>query len=188
MPSYGYYADRLTRTRWGTQASTGIETLSNPQDEIVIKLPAMEYTTTHGTKEIIASFHVSREFNGTPKGVFDILLDMNNGPGAGELIKYNDGTNTWMLGREAGFVNGQLAYIILPTNPVKIILSIDLMEKGSRLAKFIKEKIVPAFNYSTFTVEIQPLRGWIPRKRILLKPVTQESVNDLLLEHIDDFA
>ena len=189
MPSYYYQAERLTNTRWGTQAVTGIDGLSNPQEQIVVVLPEANYTINNEPKSIIASFHVSREMGGTPREVFETVVgNRNNSPGAGELIKYNDGTNTWYLGKEAGFVNNVLAYIILPTDPVKFIISIDLMEKGSRMAKFIKEKIIPSLNYRTIRVEVNELRTLIPPTKRLFQPITQDNVSDLLLEHIDDFA
>lgn len=185
------------RTRWGDEPFTSIEGLSCSQDTITIRLPQGNYTRVGRQSDaslrnvvIDATFSIKQAVDGTPLQVVSRLG--GSSLQAGELYRYVEGNNIWFLGREVCILNNVVAYLMLPTIPRVLLVGVNLMMCASRMSKVLKEKIIPDL-VNTFgqnitvkivnTKELVIERGVIPRK-----PVSKDSIRDILLEHIDEIV
>lgn len=183
------------RTRWGDEPYISIEGLSCSQNTITIRLPQGTYTRVGGQPDtslrnvtIDATFSIKQTVDGTPLQVVSRLG--GNALQAGELYRYVEGNNTWFLGREVCVLNNVVAYLMLPTVPRALLVGANLMVCASRMSKVLKEKIIPDLIF-TFgqnitvkivdTIDLIVERGVVPRR-----PVSKDSIRDVLLEHIDE--
>lgn len=183
------------RTRWGDEPYISVEGLSCPQSTITIRLPQGNYTRVgtypdNSLRDVIidATFSVKETTDGTPLQVVSRLgrSDLQ----AGELCRYVEGNNTWFLGREMCILNNVVAYLMLPTVPRVLLVGANLMMCASRVSKVLKERIVPDL-INTFgqniTVKIVDTRDFVIEKGLTpRKPVSKNSIRDILLEHIDE--
>ena len=185
------------RTRWGDEPYISIEGLSCSQSTITIRLPQGTYTRVGGQPDtslrnvnIDATFSIKQTVGGTPLQVVSKLG--GSALQAGELYRYVEGNNIWFLGREVCILNNMVAYLMLPTNPKILIVGANLMMCASRMSKVLKEKIIPDL-VNTFeqdiTAKIVNTQGFVIRKGVMPgKPVSKDSIRDILLEHIDEIV
>lgn len=185
------------RTRWGDEPYINIEGLSCSQGTITIRLPQGNYTrvgrqsdTSLRNVTIDATFSIRQTTDGTPLQVVSRLG--GSGLQAGELYRYVEGNNIWFLGREVCVLNNVVAYLMLPTVPRVLLVGVNLMVCASRMSKVLKEKIIPDL-VNTFgqniTVKIVNTRELVIEKgAIPRKPVSRDSIRDILLEHIDEIV
>lgn len=185
------------RTRWGDEPYTSIEGLSCSQNTITIRLPQGNYTRVGRQSDsslrnvvIDATFSIKQAVDGTPLQVVSRLG--GSALQAGELYRYVEGNNIWFLGREVCILNNVVAYLMLPAVPRVLLVGANLMMCASRMSKVLKEKIIPDLvnsfgqNITVKIVNTRELvieRGVIPRK-----PVSKDSIRDILLEHIDEIV
>lgn len=185
------------RTRWDDEPYTSIEGLSCSQDTITIRLPQGNYTrvgrqsdTSLRNVVIDATFSVRQTAEGTPLQVVSRLG--GSALQAGQLFRYVEGNNTWFLGREVCVLNNVVAYLMLPTIPRVLLVGANLMMCASRMSKVLKEKIIPDLAISfgqNITVRIVNTAGFIvERGTAPTKPVSKDSIRDILLEHIDEIV
>ena len=185
------------RTQWNNQPYTNIEGLSCSQNTITIRLPQGTYTRVGGQPDtslrnvtIDATFSIKQAVDGTPLQVISRLG--GNTLQAGELYRYVEGNNIWFLGREVCILNNMVAYLMLPTNPKILIVGANLMMCASRMSKVLKEKIIPDL-VNTFeqdiTAKIVNTAGFVIKRGAMPgKPVSKDSIRDILLEHIDEIV
>lgn len=185
------------RTQWNNQPYTNIEGLSCSQNTITIRLPQGTYTRVGGQPDtslrnvvIDATFSIKQAVDGTPLQVISRLGGSTLQ--AGELYCYVEGNNIWFLGREVCILNNVVAYLMLPTVPRVLLISTNLMACASRMSKVLKERIVPDLvdNFGqSITVKIVDTRGFVVEKGTApTKPVSKDSIRDILLEHIDEIV
>ena len=185
------------RTRWDDEPYTSIEGLSCSQDTITIRLPQGNYTrvgrqsdTSLRNVVIDATFSIRQTAEGTPLQVVSRLG--GSALQAGQLFRYVEGNNTWFLGREVCVLNNVVAYLMLPTIPRVLLVGANLMMCASRMSKVLKEKIIPDLAISfgqNITVRIVNTAGFIvERGTAPTKPVSKDSIRDILLEHIDEIV
>ena len=182
------------RTRWNEVPFVNIESLSCSQSAITIRLPQGTYTRVgtypdNSLRNVVvdATFSVKQTIEGTPLQVISRLS--SSALQAGELYKYVEGNNIWFLGREVCVLNNVVAYLMLPTVPKVLLVGANLMMCTSRMSKVLKEKIIPDLA-TTFqqniTVKIVDTESLIVEKGTApTKPVSKDSIRDVLLEHID---
>ena len=185
------------RTRWNDEPYTNIEGLSCSQGTITIRLPQGNYTGVGGQSNtslrnvvIDATFSIRQTAEGTPLQVMSRLG--GNALKAGELYSYVEGNNIWFLGREVCVLNNVVAYLMLPSVPRVLLVGANLMMCASRMSKVLKEKIIPDL-VNTFgqniTVKIVNTREFVIEKGVMpRKPVSKDSIRDILLEHIDEIV
>lgn len=185
------------RTQWNNQPYTNIEGLSCSQNTITIRLPQETYTGVGGQPDtslrnviIDATFSIKQTAEGTPLQVMSRLG--GDTLQAGELYRYVEGNNIWFLGREMCILNNVVAYLMLPTNPKVLLVGTNLMECTSRMSKVLKEKIIPDLVFifgQNITAKIVNTQRLIIRKGVMpSKPVSKDSIRDVLLEHIDEIV
>lgn len=185
------------RTRWDDEPYTNIEGLSCSQGTITIRLPQGNYTrvgrqsdASLGNVVIDATFSIKQTAEGTPLQVMSRLG--GSALQAGQLFRYVEGNNTWFLGREVCVLNNVVAYLMLPTIPRVLLVGANLMMCASRMSKVLKEKIIPDLAISfgqNITVRIVNTAGFIvERGTAPTKPVSKDSIRDILLEHIDEIV
>lgn len=185
------------RTRWGDEPFTSIEGLSCSQSTITIRLPQGNYTRVGRQSDaslrnvaIDATFSIKQAADGTPLQVMSRLG--GSALQAGELYRYVEGNNTWFLGREVCVLNNEVAYLMLPTVPRVLLVGTNLMMCASRMSKVLKEKIIPdlAITFGqNITVRIVDTAGFVVEKGTApTKPVSKDSIRDILLEHIDEIV
>lgn len=180
-------------TRWDTVPLVNIQALSCPQETVTIRIPKGMYvvgspSASPKMMEIDATFFIGTELTGTPMQVAQMIG--RNSIVTGELARYTDGNNHWLLSREACIINGAVAFIVLPSPEKTFLVGTCLMENTSRMAKVFKEKIIPdivLFYGNGATVKIMDtfsftVRRGTPPTRI----VTDDSIKDVLLEHIEE--
>lgn len=185
------------RTRWGDEPYTSIEGLSCSQDTITIRLPQGNYTRVGRQSDaslrnvvIDATFSIKQAVDGTPLQVVSRLGGSTLQ--AGELYRYVEGNNIWFLGREVCVLNNVVAYLMLPAVPRVLLVGANLMMCASRMSKVLKEKIIPDL-VNTFgqniTAKIVNTREFVIEKGVMpRKPVSKDSIRDILLEHIDEIV
>lgn len=185
------------RTRWGDEPYINIEGLSCSQNTITIRLPQGTYTgvgrqpdTSLINVAIDATFSIKQTADGTPLQVISKLG--GNALQAGELYHYVEGNNIWFLGREVCILNNVVAYLMLPTVPKVLLVGANLMMCASRMSKVLKEKIIPDLTVTfgqNITVKIVNTRDFVIEKGLVpRKPVSKDSIRDILLEHIDEIV
>ena len=183
------------RTRWSDVPYTSIEELSCAQNTITIRLPQGNYIrvgrqpdTSLRNVVIDATFSIRQTVDGTPLQVIS-RLGGNTLP-VGELYRYVEGSNTWFIGREVCVLNNVVAYLMLPTDPRVLLIGTNLMVCSSRMSKVLKEKIIPDLVITfgqDITVKIVNTEDLIVGKGTApTKPVSKDSIRDVLLEHIDE--
>lgn len=183
------------RTRWGDEPYISIEGLSCVQNTITIRLPQGNYTRVGRQSDdslrdvaIDATFSIKQTVGGTPLQVVSKLG--GSALQAGELYRYVEGNNIWFLGREVCILNNVVAYLMLPTVPRVLLIGADLMMCASRMSKVLKEKIIPDLTITfgqNITVKIVNTRDFVIEKGLApRKPVSKDSIRDILLEHIDE--
>lgn len=184
-------------TRWGDEPYISVEGLSCSQGTITIRLPQGTYTrvgrqsdTSLRNVVIDATFSIRQTTDGTPLQVVSRLG--RSTLQAGELYRYVEGNNTWFLGREVCILNNVVAYLMLPTVPRVLLVGANLMMCTSRMSKVLKEKIIPDL-VNTFgqniTAKIVNTREFVIEKGVMpRKPVSKDSIRDILLEHIDEIV
>lgn len=185
------------RTQWNNQPCTNIEGLSCSQNTITIRLPQGTYTRVGGQSDaslrnvvIDATFSIKQTVDGTPLQVMSRLGGSNLQ--AGELYRYVEGNNLWFLGREVCILNNIVAYLMLPTAPRVLLVGANLMVCASRMSKVLKERIIPDLTLTlgqNIIVKIVDTRGFVvARGATPRKPVSKDSIRDILLEHIDEIV
>lgn len=185
------------RTRWGDEPYTSIEGLSCSQNTITIRLPQGNYTRVGRQSDsslrnvvIDATFSIKQAVDGTPLQVVSRLG--GSALQAGELYRYVEGNNIWFLGREVCILNNVVAYLMLPAVPRVLLVGANLMMCASRMSKVLKEKIIPDLVNSfgqNITVKIVNTRELVIEKGAMpAKPVSKDSIRDILLEHIDEIV
>ena len=185
------------RTRWGDEPFTNIEGLSCSQSTITIRLPQGTYTRVGRQSDaslrnvvIDATFSIKQTVDGTPLQVMSRLG--GSALQAGELYRYVEGNNIWFLGREVCILNNVVAYLMLPTAPRVLLVGANLMMCASRMSKILKEKIIPDLTLTfgqNITVKIVDTAGLtVERGTAPRKPVSKDSIRDILLEHIDEIV
>ena len=186
-----------SRTRWGDEPYTSIEGLSCSQNTITIRLPQGTYTSVGRRSDALlrnvvvdATFSIKQTAEGTPLQVMSRLG--GSALQTGELYRYVEGNNIWFLGREVCVLNNVIAYLMLPTVPRVLLISTNLMVCASRMSKVLKEKIIPdlAITFGqNITVKIVNTADFIvERGTAPTKPVSKDSIRDILLEHIDEIV
>lgn len=185
------------RTRWGDEPYINIEGLSCSQNTITIRLPQGVYTRVgrqpdDSLRDVVidATFSIKQTTDGTPLQVMSRLG--GSALQVGELYRYVEGRNIWFLGREVCILNNVVAYLMLPTVPRVLLVGANLMMCASRMSKVLKEKIIPDL-INTFgqniTVKIVDTRDFVIEKGLApRKPVSKDSIRDILLEHIDEIV
>lgn len=185
------------RTRWGDEPYINIEGLSCSQNTITIRLPQGVYTRVgrqpdDSLRDVVidATFSIKQTTDGTPLQVMSRLG--GSALQVGELYRYVEGRNIWFLGREVCVLNNEVAYLMLPTAPRVLLVGANLMMCASRVSKVLKERIVPDL-INTFgqniTVKIVDTRDFVIEKGLApRKPVSKDSIRDILLEHIDEIV
>lgn len=185
------------RTRWNDQPYINIEALSCSQNTVTIRLPKGNYVAVGGRPDnslrdviIDATFSVKQTTDGTPLQVVPRLGGSTLQ--AGQLFRYVEGNNLWFLGREVCVLNNEVAYLMLPTVPRVLLVGTNLMMCASRMSKVLKEKIIPdlAITFGqNITVRIVNTAGFVVEKGTApTKPVSKDSIRDILLEHIDEIV
>lgn len=185
------------RTRWGDEPYINIEGLSCSQNTITIRLPQGVYTRVgrqpdDSLRDVVidATFSVKQTTDGTPLQVMSRLG--GSALQVGELYRYVEGRNIWFLGREVCILNNVVAYLMLPTVPRVLLVGANLMMCASRMSKVLKERIIPDL-INTFgqniTVKIVDTRDFVIEKGLTpRKPVSKDSIRNILLEHIDEIV
>lgn len=185
------------RTRWDDEPYINIEGLSCSQNTITIRLPQGVYTRVgrqpdDSLRDVVidATFSIKQTTDGTPLQVMSRLG--GSALQVGELYRYVEGRNIWFLGREVCILNNVVAYLMLPTAPRVLLVGANLMMCASRVSKVLKERIVPDL-INTFgqniTVKIVNTRDFVIEKGLTpRKPVSKDSIRDILLEHIDEIV
>ena len=182
-----------SRTRWNSQPLVNIQALSCPQESVIIRLPKGLYSVgAQGVdpeiEEVDATFFIGTELTGTPLQVAQRLG--RNDIVAGELAKYTDGKNHWLLSREVSILNGQVAFISLPTSVKTFVVGSGLMMNSSRMAKVFKERIIPDIVESfgdNAVVKIMNTYNYMVRIQSQpTKVVTDDSIKKVILENIEE--
>ena len=184
----------FNRTRWTQAPFVKIDSLACSQDTITVRLPKGEYrnvgtNTLDTTKDaqIDATFFIGTPLVGTPTQVLTLLgRDILK---AGELSKYIEGNNRWLLSREVCILNGVVCFMSFPTNPRVFVVGTVLMENQSRMAKAIKERVIPDIVNScgnTVIMKIVNTAGFIVSEGVSPRGVvTKKEVEKVLLDNID---
>lgn len=183
-----------TRMRWSQAPLIRIDSLVCPQDTVTIRLPKGDYRDV-GTSplsdakdiQIDATFFIGQTIEGTPLQVVTRIGDDKYRNG--EMCRYVDGNNHWLMSREACILNGRVCFMSLPTVPFTFIVGTTLMENQSRMAKVLKEKVIPDIVNSfanTVTVKIMNTVNFIVTEGISPKRmVTESDIEKVLLDNID---
>ena len=185
------------RTRWSDEPYISVEGLSCSQNTITIRLPQGTYTRVGrlpdtSLKDVVidATFSIKQTIGGTPLQVVSRLG--GSALQAGELYRYVEGNNTWFLGREVCILNNVVAYLMLPTVPKVLLIGANLMMCASRMSKVLKERVVPDLIFTfgqNITVKIiDTVSLVVERGKAPTKPVSKDSIRDILLEHINEIV
>lgn len=183
-----------SRTRWSQAPFIRIDSLVCPQDTVTIRLPRGDYRNV-GTSalsnakdiQIDATFFIGQTIDGTPLQVVRGIGDDRYKNG--EMCRYVDGNNQWLLSREACILNGRVCFMSLPTVPITFIVGTTLMENQSKMAKLLKEKVIPDIVNSfanTVTMKIVNTINFIVTEGVSpRKVVTESDIEKVLLDNID---
>ena len=184
-----------SRMRWSQVPFIRIDSLVCPRDTVTIRFPKGDYRNV-GTNalsdakdiQIDATFFIEQTIEGTPlQAVARIGDDKYKN---GELCRYIDGSNHWLLSREACILNGRVCFMSLPTAPITFIVGTTLMENQSRMAKVLKEKVIPDIVNSfanTVTMKIVNTVNFIVTEGVSpRKVVTKSDIEKVLLDNIDN--
>lgn len=180
-------------TRWDVRPLVNIQALSCPQETVTIRLPKGIYAVGSPRAapedvEIDATFFIGTELSGTPMQVAQMVG--RNSIVAGELARYTDGNNHWLLSREACILNGLVAFVALPTTPRVFLVGCSLMENTSRMAKVFKEKIIPdivlSYGESVSVKIVDTYNFTIRMQNPPSRVVSDDSIKEVLLEHIEE--
>lgn len=183
-----YYANEITNARWDKNI-VSLESLTDPRNIIEVVFPENKYLGNSRAAPMVAYFNVKEELGGTPRSAFsqvtrnyssEVRFDI------GDVAKYVEGNNVWFFNKYICILNGFVAYVVLPTDPKTLVIGTNLMAINSKMAKFIKEKIVPELDFVTLNVVIQDTYVWPCPNNAIRKPVTQEELKMTLLSHVDD--
>lgn len=193
LRSFGHV---FNRTRWNALPTTSIEGLSCAKETVTVRLPKGDYSGVGmyllnklKNTEIDATFYIKDTVEGTPLQAVSALSSENFEPGA--LHCYIEGSNKWLFSRELFILNGFVVFIVLPTSPKKVLVGTDLMRCSSKISKVLKERIIPdvvlsiANNGGTVVItDTYNLTVKVAKEPE--KPVTKDSIKDVLLKHIDE--
>ena len=179
-------------TRWHTPPPIKVDFLSCGGDFITIKLPQANYEIggrTITNRPLEATFSIGMTVEGTPIQVLSRLTRDSTTGEVGTLLKYVEGNNTWLIGREVCLLNGKVAFLSLPTEPQAFIVGAVLMESSSKLTKLLKERVIPDIvtSLSMASVSIMDTRDFIVEKSAdcIRKALTEDTIEKILLDNID---
>lgn len=178
--------------RWGTQPNISIAALSCPENLIEVKLPKHKYQVMGMQRdiesEVIATFFfVGKHVDGTPRQA--LMRYRRNLPMVGELCSYEEGKNRWMLSTEICFLNGKVAFLVLPNDVKEFLITTELLCCSSRMAKIVKDIVIPELLVTKpdLTVKIvKPDIFTVSKTPVPRKLVTNDEIEDLLIKNIDN--
>ena len=188
----------FNRTRWNAMPTTSIEGLSCARETVTIRLPKGDYCGVGiyslnklKNTEIDATFYIKDTVEGTPLQAISELSRDSFEPGA--LHYYREGNNKWLFSRELFILNGFVVFIVLPTNPKKVLVGTDLMRCSSKVSKVLKEKVIPdvVLNAATSGGMVVITDTYNLTVKVAEEPeklITKDSIKDVLLEHIDEIV
>lgn len=162
-----------------------LDSIGRAEDTIMVEFPPDKYFDLREGRTFMATFHIRYTKVGTPKSVIEEVIYNNDGAlGDADLIRYEEGENVWLIGKGGVFFNNSLMMIVLPVRPRTLVLSADLLGINSRMAKYLKEKIVVGTNYHIIKVEVRDTSDWVKREGILWKNLDMKGLEETLLCHL----
>lgn len=183
-----YNGDRRNATRFAASVFNNspfvpLDSIGRAENTITVELPPNKYFGLGENRMLTATFHIGDTMTGTPKSVIDNIFHDRTLEDA-DLIRYEEGKNVWLIGKGGVFFNNSLMMIVLPIYPRTLVLGIDLFGINSKMAKYLKEKIVVGIPCHSTKVEVQDTSDWVKRKRLLWNNLKMHELEETLLCHL----
>lgn len=185
-----FRGDQRTATRFNASIFNNpplvpLDSIGRAEDTIMVELPPDIYFNLRDFRTFMATFHIKCTKTGTPKSVIEEVIYNNDGSlGDADLVRYEEGKNVWLIGRGGVFFNDSLIMIVLPIHPRTLVLGVDLFGINSKMAKYLKEKIVIGTNYHIIKVEVRDTSDWVKRKGVLWNNLDMQGLEETLLCHL----
>ena len=182
-------SDYFTGTAlWRSSPYIILDELSCPENSVIVRLPKATYVNignraTINDSFVDATFFIGKTVTGTPTEVVKRACRYDRLPG--ELTRFVERDNVWLISHDLCLLNGWVAFLVLPTRPKRAIVGTYLMSEPSRMAKLLKEKVIPEMvKYAQVSIVNTFDMTW--RRGVQLKSViSDDCIKDILLENIE---